>query len=99
MSFCSRVVCSKLQCVNKANIKGGWGNTIVAQGVSTEAEALSKTSLQNFNLKKDHPTDQHLGEKNLLAFRSVINIKKDNQATDFSLQKCHFLFSSVITFL
>lgn len=22
MSFCSRVVCSKLQCVNKANIKG-----------------------------------------------------------------------------
>lgn len=49
---------------------------MVAQGVSTEARAQTKTSLQNLSLKQDHPAEQHLGGKNLLSFRTVINIKK-----------------------
>ena len=98
MGFRSRVVCSKLQCVSKANIKGG----VAKHNGCSRHEHRSRGSDQNFSSKlqseKDHPTEQHLGEKNLLTFRSVINLKKDNQAKDFSLRKRHFPFSSVITF-
>lgn len=71
---------------------------MVAQGVSTETGAPIKTPLQNLSVKQDQAAEQHLGEKNLLTFRTVTNIRKANQVKDFSLQECHFPFSHVITF-
>lgn len=97
-AFVSRLFLRKLQSVNRANIKGRVGK----HNGCSRGERRSRGSDQNFSSKlqaeKDHPTEQHLGEKNLLTFRSAIDLKKDNRPKDFSLQKYHFPFSSIITF-